>query len=80
MTKTVKVLVLLVSMLTVVLPISPAQACACGPNWSTMSAQQEASFIDGMDDQSRIMAGHSGRLPPPPQGYKYDANYRLVPL
>ena len=79
MTKTLKVLAL-ASMLTVVLPISPAQACACGPNWSTMSAQQEASFIDGMDDQSRIMAGHSGRLPPPPQGYKYDANYRLVPL
>ena len=79
MTKTVKVLVL-VSMLTVVLPMSPAQACACGPNWSTMSAQQEASFIDGMDEQARITAGQSGRLPPAPPGYKYDANYRLAPL
>jgi len=79
MTKTVKVLVL-VSMLTVVLPISPAQACACGPDWSTMSPQQQASFIDGMDEQSRIRDEQNGLLPPAPPGYKYDATYRLVPV
>jgi hypothetical protein len=77
MTKTAKVLVL-VSMLTVVLPISPAQACACGPDWSTMSPQQEASFIDGMDEQSRIRDWQNGLLPPAPSGYEYDATYRLV--
>jgi hypothetical protein len=38
--KVVKVLVL-VLMLTVMLPISPAQACACGvPDWSMMSDQE----------------------------------------
>ena len=79
MTKTVKILVL-VSMLTVVLPISPAQACACGPDWSTMSPQQEASFINGLDEQSRIKDAQNGLLPPAPSGYEYDANYRLVPL
>ena len=80
MTKIVKVVVL-VLMLTVMLPISPAQACACGlPDWSTMSAEQVASFINAMDDQPRIMAGQSGDLAPAPDGYQYDATYRLVPL
>jgi hypothetical protein len=79
MTKMVKVLVL-VSMLTVVLPISPAQACACGPDWSMMTPQQEASFIDGLDAQTRISDWQNGLLPPAPPGYKYDATYKLVPL
>jgi len=80
MTKIVKVLVL-VLMLTVMLPISPAQACACGmPDWSTMNAGQEVSFINAMKDDPRIMAGQNGRLPPAPPGYEYDATYRLVPL
>jgi hypothetical protein len=81
MTKIVKVLVL-VLMLTVMLPISPAQACACGgmPDWSRMSAEQVASFINAMKDYPRIMAGQNGRLAPTPPGYEYDANYRLVPL
>ncbi len=79
MTKIVKVLVL-VLILTVMLPISPAQACACGlPDWSTMSAEQVASFINAMKDDPRIMAGQNGRLAPAPDGYKYDATYRLVP-
>ncbi len=79
MTKIVKIL-LLVAILTVTLAVSPAQACACGvPDWSTMSAEQVASFINAMKDDPRIMAGQNGRLAPAPDGYKYDATYRLVP-
>jgi len=79
MTKIVKVLVV-VLILTVMLPISPAVACACGmPDWSTMSAEQVASFINAMNDDPRIMAGQNGRLAPAPPGYKYDPTYRLVP-
>jgi len=79
MTEIVKVLVV-VLILTVMLPISPAVACACGlPDWSTMSAEQVASFINAMKDDPRIMAGQSGHLAPAPPGYKYDATYRLVP-
>ena len=77
MTKMVKVLVL-VLMLTVMLPISPAQACACGtPEWSMMSDEQVVSTINGMKEEPRIMAGQSGQLPHAPPGYEYDANYRL---
>ncbi len=78
MTKRVKVLDL-VLMLTAMLPISPAQACACGgtPNWSVMSAEEIASTINAMKEEPRIMAGQSGQLPPAPPGYEYDANYRL---
>jgi hypothetical protein len=80
MTKIVKVLVV-VLMLTVMLPVSPAQACACGmPDWSTMSAGQVVSFINAMKDKPRIMSGQNGDLAPAPPGYKYDATYRLVPL
>ena len=80
MTKIAKVLVL-VLMLTVMLPISPAQACACGePEWSTMSGEQLVSTINGMKEEPRIRAGQSGQLPAAPPGYEYDANYRLVPL
>ena len=68
-------------MLSVMLPISPAQACACGtPEWSMMSDEQVVSTINGMKEEFRIMAGQSGQLPPAPPGYQYDANYRLVPL
>ena len=77
MTKIVKVLVL-VLMLTVMLPISPAQACACGtPEWSMTSDEQVVSTINGMKEEPRIMAGQSAQLPPPLPGYEYDANYRL---
>src|SRR5215212_2071867 len=80
MTKMVKVLVL-VLMLSVMLPISPAEACACGlPDWSTMSAGQVVSFINAMKDDPRIMAGQNGHLAPAPPGYQYDATYRLLPL
>ena len=80
MTKIVKVLVL-VLMLTAMLPVSPAQACACGmPNWSVMNAEEIASTINAMKEEPRIRAGQSGQLPSAPPGYEYDANYRLVPL
>ena len=79
MTKIVKILVL-VAILTVTLAVSPAQACACGENWSAMSAAEIVSAINGAEDEPRIMAGQSGELPPAPPGYRYDENYRLVPL
>jgi hypothetical protein len=79
MRKIVKVLVL-VLMLTVMLPLSPAQACACGmPNWSLMSAEEIASTINGMNEEPRITAAEHGDLPAAPRGYQYDATYRLVP-
>jgi hypothetical protein len=79
MTKIVKILVL-VAILTVTLAVSPAQACACGEDWSLMSAEEIVSAINGAEDEPRIMAGQSGQLPPAPPGYRYDENYRLVSL
>jgi hypothetical protein len=81
MTKRVKVLVV-VLMLTVMLPISPAQACACGgtPDWSKMSGEAIVSTVNGLKDEPRIMAAQRGELPPAPPGYQYDDNYMLVPL
>jgi hypothetical protein len=78
-TKIVKLL-FLAAILTVTLAVSPAQACACGEDWSVMSAEQIVLAINGAEDEPRIMAGQSGQLPPAPPGYQYDANYRLVPL
>ena len=79
MRKIVKVLVL-VLMLTVMVPLSPAQACACGtPDWSLMSAEEIASTINAMKEEPRIRAAGQGDLPAAPPGYQYDATYRLVP-
>ena len=78
MTKIVKLLVL-VAILTVTLAVSPAQACACGEDWSSMSDEKIVSDINGAEDEARMTAGQSGQLPPAPPGYEYDANYRLVP-
>ena len=79
MTKMVKVLVLVV-ILTVSLAISPAQACACGAHdWSMMSDQEIVSTVNRIEDEPRILAGQRGELPPPPPGYRYDDNYKLVP-
>ncbi len=79
MTKIVKLLVL-IAILTVTLAVSPAQACACGEDWSLMSAEEIVLAINGAEDEPRIMAGQSGQLPPAPAGYRYDVNYMLVPL
>ena len=79
MTKIVKIL-LLVAILTVTLAVSPAQACACGEDWSAMSAEEIVSAINGAEDEPRIMAGQSGQLPSAPPGYRYDENYRLISL
>ena len=79
MTKIVKVLVL-VLIITVMLHISPAWACACGePDWSRMSTEQVVSTINAMKDDPRIMEGESGGLPPAPDGYEYDNTFKLVP-
>jgi hypothetical protein len=75
----IKVLVL-VAILTVMLAVSPAQACACGEDWANMSPEEIVSAINGAEDEPRIMLGQSGGLPPAPPGYQYDANYKLVPL
>jgi hypothetical protein len=75
----VKVLVLLVAILTVTLAVSPAQACACGEKWSAMSDEKIVSDINNAEDKPRIMEGASGGLPPAPEGYEYDENYKLVP-
>ena len=79
MMKMVKALVL-VAILTATLAVSPAQACACGEDWSKMSDEQIVSNINGAEDEPRIMLGQSGELPPAPDGYQYDPNYKLVPL
>jgi hypothetical protein len=79
MMKMVKALVL-VAILTVTLAVSPAQACACGEDWSTMSDEQIVSTINGTKDEPRIMAAQRGELPSAPPGYRYDENYRLVPI
>ena len=79
MTKIVKVLVL-VLMLTVMVPISPAEACACGgmPDWSRMSPEQLASFVNSIEDQLRITEAEQGILPAAPPGYSYTKDYKLV--
>jgi len=81
MTKMVRVLVLVV-MLTVMLPMSTAQACACGvPDWSEMSDEEIVSTINGAEDEPRIMAGQRGEFPPAPAGYRYaEDDYTLVLL
>ena len=79
MTKIVKILVL-AAILMVTLAVSPAQACACGEDWSLMSAEKIASEINNAEDEPRIMMGQSEQLPSAPPGYQYDATYRLVPL
>ncbi len=81
MTKMVRVLVLVV-MLTVMPPMSTAQACACGvPDWSEMSDEEIVSTINGAEDEPRIMAGQRGEFPPAPAGYRYaEDDYTLVLL
>jgi hypothetical protein len=79
MKKIAKVLVL-VAILTVTLAVSPAQACACGEDWSKMSEEEIVSTINNAEDEPRIMLGQSGELPPASPGYQYGVNYKLVPL
>jgi len=80
MTKIIQVLVL-VAMITVMLSMGTAQACACGvPNWSEMSDEEIISTINGAEDEPRIMYGQSGQLPPAPVGYQYADNYMLILL
>ena len=80
MTKIIKVLVL-VAMITVMLSMGTAQACACGVhNWSEMSDEEIVSAINGAENEPRIMYGQSGQLPPAPVGYQYADNYMLILL
>ena len=78
MTKIIQVLIL-VAMITVMLSMGTAQACACGvPNWSEMSDEEIVSAINGAENEPRIMYGQSGQLPPAPVGYEYAPDYKLV--
>ena len=80
MAKVVKILVL-VAILTITLAVSPAQACACGASdWSMMSDKEIVSTVNGIEDEPRIIAGQRRELPSAPPGYRYDNNYKLVPL
>ena len=81
MTKMVKILVV-VAMIAVVLPMSPAQACACGgvPDWPKMSDEEKVSTINQLGDEARSMAAQRGDLPPAPAGYRYLNDYTLAPL
>jgi hypothetical protein len=45
-----------------------------------MSDKEIVSTVNGIEDEPRIIAGQRGELPPAPPGYRYDDNYRLVPL
>ncbi len=78
MTKIIKVLVIVV-MVTVMLSMGTAQACACGvPNWSEMSDEEIVSTINAAENEPRIMAGQLGELPLAPTGYQYTAQYTLI--
>jgi hypothetical protein len=44
-----------------------------------MSDEKIVSEINNAEDKPRIMEGQQGALPPPPEGYEYDENYKLVP-
>jgi hypothetical protein len=80
MTKIIRVLIL-GAMITVMLSLGTAQACACGvPNWSEMSDEQIVSTVNGAEVEPRIMYGQSGQLPAAPEGYEYTADYMLVLL
>ncbi len=80
MTKTFKAL-FVVAILTATLAISPAQACACGPpDWSMLSDKEIVSIVNRIEDEPRILAGQRNELPPAPTGYRYDNNYRLIPI
>jgi hypothetical protein len=79
MTKMIQVLIL-VAMITVMLSMGTAQACACGEVWSEMSDEEIVSNINGAEDEPRIVTGQSGQLPPAPVGYQYAADYKLVLL
>ncbi len=79
MTKIIQVLIL-GAMITVMLSMGTAQACACGEVWSEMNDEQIVSAINGAEVEPRIMYGQSGQLPPAPVGYEYTADYMLVLL
>jgi hypothetical protein len=44
-----------------------------------MSDEKIVSDINAAADEPRIMEGERGGLPPAPEGYEYDENYKLVP-
>jgi hypothetical protein len=45
-----------------------------------MSGEEIVSTINGLKEEPRIMAAQRGELPSAPPGYRYDQNYRLVPI
>jgi hypothetical protein len=79
MTKIIQLLIL-VAMITVMLSLGTAQACACGEVWSEMSDEEVVTAINGSENEPRIMYGQRGELPLAPPGYRYDEYYMLVLL
>jgi hypothetical protein len=45
-----------------------------------MSDKEIVSTVNGLENEPRTIAGQRGELPPAPPGYRYDNNYKLVPL
>jgi hypothetical protein len=79
MRRTKLVLTAVAMMVAVMLPMSTAQACACGvPDWSMMSDEEVVSTINRTEAEPRIMAAQNGELPPAPAGYQYADDYTLV--
>ena len=77
MMKIIQVLIL-GAMITVMLSMGTAQACACGEVWSEMTDEEIVSTINAAEPEPRIMYGESGQLPPAPVGYEYAPDYKLV--
>jgi hypothetical protein len=45
-----------------------------------MSDEEIVFVVNANEDEPNILAGQRGELPPAPPGYRYHANYTLVPL
>jgi hypothetical protein len=43
-----------------------------------MSAEQIASFVNGIEDGTRIREAEQGYLPSAPPGYRYTKDYKLI--
>jgi hypothetical protein len=56
------------------------RALSGGRMETIMSVEQIVAFVNGIDDETRIMEAENGYLPPAPPGYRYTKDYKLIPL